>query len=89
MNEAQSLDVLLESAGDVIGVSPKVRPSQLVRDAPHHGSRFGQFLSRFRGGAERKSALVVVAGCLVQYSLQEKNGFLRGRRYISVHLDAT
>ena len=84
MDEAQGFDILLKSAGNVMGVSPEAWSSKFVGDAPQHGASFGQLPFRFIGGAKRKDAVIV--GRLVQNSLKEEDDFLRGRGHVSVYL---
>lgn len=41
MDEAQGFDVLLKSAGYVVGVAPKAWANKLVGNAPQHGVGIG------------------------------------------------
>ena len=84
MKEAQSLNVLLESARYVVGIAPETRSVEFVCDILHHEMYFSQPPSRLRGGTEGKCA--IVAGRLVQDPMDEKDGLLGGGRYVATRL---
>ena len=86
MGEAQGFNIFLKSAGDMLGVAPEAGPNEFVGDAPQHGMGLDQLPLRLVGGAERKDAVVVVIGRLVQNPLKKKDNFLGRRRDVAVDL---
>ena len=84
MKEAQSFDVLLESARYVVGIAPETRSVEFVHDILHHETNFSQPASRLGGGTEGKCA--IVARRLVQDPMDEKDDLLGGGRYVAAGL---
>jgi hypothetical protein len=84
MKEAESFDVLLESASYVVGIAPETRSVEFVSDILHHETNFIQLPSRLGSGTEGKSS--VIAGRFVQDAMDEKDDLLGGGRDVAARL---
>jgi len=84
MAEAQSLDILLESARHIMGITPETRPVEFMGNILHYEANLGQLPLRLDGGAERKCALI--ARRLVHNAMYEEDDLFGGGRYVTARL---